>query len=163
MARYFDPDRAVDSALLPLESRDATDLDQIATEAEADTIGYYTRDITRMSVIVYDSIYSPSLTSTVEYTALGDTLGVFLRYYAADPSTLDLNDAEVAAFKLAMQRTIATVISWRLLQGKINTIAIQETREGRHLIKSMIQIEPFPPNWTRYLEPYCTLPPQWTL
>lgn len=162
MPRYFDPDRTVDLDLLPMESQDASDLNYFATEAEADVIAYFTRDLTSTGTTLWPTVRAPLAEAPV-YTAVGDHLGVFLRFYTVNPDDVDTAAADGAAFLLAMKRTIAAVVGWRILQSKMNTLAIQETREGRHLIKSMLQIEPYPPNWTRWLEPFSTLPPVWTL
>ena len=160
--RYFDPDRSTDLAFLPVESHDATDLDLFASEAEADTIQYYTRDISTVNPLRWTSIRGPMTMSTV-YTALGDNLGVFLRFYTVDPALVDTSAADGAAFLTAMKRTIAALISWRIMQSKMNLTAIQETRGGRHMIKAPLQIEPYPPNWTRWLDPFSTLPPVYSL
>jgi hypothetical protein len=143
-------------ALMAPEDLDATGIERIAEEAEASVIAHYTRDIAgrwdigRNITFSSGSVGLPSLDG---YTPIGGSLVVYLRYYCVDPANLGTTEAELA-FLLAMRRTVAAVIQWRLLQETMNIAAVQETRGGRHLIKDWWQREPFPWGWDRWLKPF---------
>jgi hypothetical protein len=162
--RYFDPDKTTDLAFLPVESQDATDLDLFASEAEADTILFYTRDLNVLNTHLWGwaTIRSLAQSPGMGYTPLGDNLGIFLRFYETDPADV-ATTADATAFVTAMKRTIAAVIGWRISQSKIDTMATQEDSATRRVVRSSIHLEPYPPNWTRWLESFSTLPPVWTL
>lgn len=151
MTAYFDPDAAATLAFLPPEAQTATNLDLHATDAEADVIRFFTRDI-GVGSPYYDA-------DTTTYTLVGDRLGVFLRHYKEDVDNLDTGDADTVAFLNAMRRTIAAVIVWRLVQDTMNRAALGESTSSKGTIqKAMYHAEPFPPYWERWLRPFSTLP-----
>ena len=136
MASYFVS--AEDSVLLPKAVRGAEDLDQLALLVEADVINEFTQE--------------PQPGDLEPAVELDSYRFVYLRDYAVDA------DDAGAALKLALKRTIALVLAWRLRQDVMNPLltsgggkAKSETRVANHQ-------EPFPMHWDRFLRPFDSRP-----
>lgn len=148
MAPYFDWTDDNDLALLRKKSRESEDLETLAPQVEADVIEYYT---TAVDPLLRGWYASPYRAATQIET--GSNRWVFLRGYtldAADP-TCD------PALKLAMKRTIATVIEWRLAQQHKDPLV--QTAAGQQAATTTYRPDandPFPLNWDRWLASFNT-------
>jgi len=143
---YFDPTNEEHLKLLPTDMREASDLTNVAAEAEADVIQYFTSE-------------DPP-TSSLDYVELQDDDGygigryVCLRGYATDPT-----EAETF-LQTAMRREIAGVIRWRLKQREKDPLIASESSgefKGRTFRNDAEQ--PFPPGFGRWLRPFDTRRP----
>jgi hypothetical protein len=157
-ARYWHRERLTDLAMLPTAQQSWSELARVSADAEADVIRQFTRET--------GDVLAGGWYDAPEFTAVGETRGVFLRYYEADASTVVDGAASTAvqqdqaAFLVAMKRTIVAVISWRFLAEKRDPALDQESDgTGRHRTMNVHHAEPFPLAWDRWLRPFVTLPP----
>ena len=143
---YYDATSAEHKKLLPTDLREASDLANVAAEAEADVIQHF--------------ISEDPPASSLDYVELQDDDGygigryVCLRGYATDP-------AEAETFlQTNMRREIAGVIRWRLKQREKDPLIASESSgefKGRTFRSDAEQ--PFPPGFGRWLRNYDTRRP----
>lgn len=143
MTTYFDPSSTDSLNLLPKSTRVHDDLAVVAADAETDVIAQYTRRAP-VSTEFVNVFYSGR-----GYYA-GDGVWVALRNYLPDAS--QCTDASLV---LALRRTIADVIAWRL--GKRNEALHVESvsQNGPGTFKKVRDevVNAFPPgNWGYRLE-----------
>ena len=171
MATYFVV--ATDTALLPPGIRAHAELANVAALAEADVIGAYTDDpayflyttqlglqgFLDVSIGRGEDITNQSAPST----AVVPQVRVYLKGYKVDSADANVDPN----LKLALKRTIAEVIAWRLNQwsGNIEPGVAMSTGTDGSVPKSK-SFRPtaediFPPGWDRWLRPYDTTQRLW--
>lgn len=167
MAPYFDSANAAHQALLPTPQQGASALSDVAELAEADVINHFTR---RAPAVVYGVAVASThpaapfesvvVTGTGEATLVGTDRYVYLRGYRQDAS-----DAEVDPdLKVALRRTIAEVIAWRLRQWGQNPLVQNEAAQpGASRTYRPELLHPFPPGFDRWLLPFDTRLTSWAL
>lgn len=165
MANYFNPENADDLRLLSAPLRNDSDLEEIASEVEADILNVYTRALNiELSPGLGWYAWGPLLAyrpATQLKRADGSTSNrwVFLRGY-----TQDANDPTVDVdFKLALKRAIAEVMRHRIGIRRADPLVASQTDTGQGMSKSFRAevLEPFPTGWDRWLYPYDTREPCW--
>jgi len=154
MASYFDMSVPAVQALLPDSIRSRTDIQFLATEAEAELIQHYRREPldTRGTVNHYFPVKE---TGSENLTSQDEDPRVFLRYYKADADSL--TSADELAFKTAMRRAIATLIRIRASQEDVDPL-LKSWSKGRRSVTyqdGANQLDGhIPRKVTKWLRPY---------
>ncbi len=162
MASYFDPNDQSHLAFLPPPIRMAETVERMAPIAEADVINHFT-EVPRPSASDLQDLSQmggASVTSRLSTQVGSSVFRVFLRGYEQDAD--DVDTAAYPNLKLDMVRTIAMVIVWRMQQEKREPDALSEASStGKSITYRSDRLEPFPPNWDRWLRKYDTREPGW--
>lgn len=151
---YFNASDADDQRLLPPSVRASVESIDLAPVIEDEVIAFYTQ--------VFDYPITPDRLRYRTATQIGGTTStrwVFLRGFTEDP-----NDADVdAALKIALKRTIARVIAWRVRQWRNDPILQSESTADGAKAKTRRSgaWEPLPEGWNDLLEPFDTREPLW--
>lgn len=159
MTAYFVSTDESDLAYLPEWARSRSDLDWFASQVEADVIRAYTRQLNdewdwyRVNQSVY-----PVPIPRRPYEVLGAREGVFLYGFKVDAS-----DADVDPYlKVAMKRTIAEVVVWRIRQVNVDPMLSSEASEkGKSKTYRGGANASFPPEWDRWLRNFSEVEPNW--
>jgi len=128
MPPYFNISADLD--LLPPAVAKREDIETLAVEAEADLINFYSfgpQDV--LGSPLHDS--SAIQTGFENLTLSTEDPSVFLRFYKVDPTLL--TTTQELAFKLAMQRAIAKLITIRGAQTDTNALIKSEGRGRRRV------------------------------
>lgn len=150
MTTYFVPANATHLAYLPERFREHSDLDNIADRSEADVISAFIRFPHPMGWTARS--YNPVGTEINADTGLT----VYLSEYEVDADDADLD------FALAMARTIADVIAWRIRWEATNPLLQAESSDlGKSRTYRGSAASPFPPFWDSRLRPYDTREAGW--
>lgn len=170
MTTYFSTTN--DLALLPPGMRADGELANVAALAEADVIGYFVSDPPYWlytNQLGLQGFFDASLgvgeditNQSAPASAVVPQVRVYLRGYKADASHADVDPN----LKLALKRTIAEVIAWRLWQWKQLEPGVsaasgldggaQKSRAFRATAEDR-----FPTDWYRWLIPYDSRPVLW--
>lgn len=162
MTNYFDVTLDTDLALVPSSYRQATNLALLASEAESDILAYYTTLLEPASFAPLSQLLEWGQLWVVpspvgQYVSLLDGRGVFLNQYTVDASL-----CASVALKLAMRKTIARVLVWRLNQETRDTSTQLESVVGRTFKNYVADHDaPFPRHWDRDLRQFDTRIPAW--
>ena len=125
MATYFDSTAQADKNLLPPEFRAATDLANVAADAEKDVIEQYAA---RSHYSWYTARVNVNEGGAPELVNTNLGIYVFLRGYKADAAHVDVDPD----LKDALKRTVADVITWRLRQHNADPlVASQSSVDGK--------------------------------
>jgi len=151
-AMYFqtsDPDHL---ALLPTKLRGASELVDVAAEAERMVIDQFTAPAPDL---LYTARLIRNRQVTVVATVDGTDILVYLRGYAVDADAADANLA------LALRRAIANVIRWRLAQSRVDPIVASESSaDGSKTVTYRNEaLDGMPDGWDDPLAPYDTREP----
>lgn len=163
MTSYFDTTN--DKTLLPPAYRNHAELANVAVLAESDVIGYFTEDppywlyTTQLGLQGFldaSSGTGEDVTNlSAPASAIVPQLRVYLRGYKVDASHANVDPN----LKLALKRTIAEVIAWRLNQWTVIEAGMQSVSGQEGGVPKSKSFRPgaeeaFPPDWTRRLYPY---------
>lgn len=172
MTTYFDPNNTGDKNLLPPGMRSDSELANVASLAEADVIGYYTQEpayFLYTNQLGLQGFFDASFGVGEDITnqiapanAVVPQVRVFLRGYKADAA----DPAVDPNLKLALKRSIAEVIAWRLNQWKEiepGVASSSGTDAGTPKSKTFRATaeDRYPTDWTRWLYPYDSRPQLW--
>lgn len=177
MASYFDP--TAQKNLLPPAIRNDPEVANLAPVCEAAVIGWYTMRppyffYTAASVANVSQWIWPSteggggedITAQGQpLTAVVASLRVYLTGYKVDSSDPNVDPN----LKIAMQYTIADVITWNMPRWKSETAGVQaESSAGPTGPAKSRTFRPysestFPPDWNWRLEPFNSKPVTWGL
>lgn len=162
MATYFDATKQEHLELLPKTLRSDEMLKEVAAQAEADVIGMFTegapytnytdREAQLQDGIVHTEVVGEEITAVgLPSGAVVPRLYVYLRGFKADASHANVDPN----LKLALRRTIAEVIRWRLMQWK-RELGIQASSDsiGKNRTYHEDVRSAFPPGWDRWLRPF---------
>ena len=142
---YFDVTDTEHLKLLPIDMREASDIANVAAEAEADVIGRYTEEGGSADRIC---------TELEDGSGNGIGISVYLNGYSLTPAEAESN------FAADLRREIAGVIRWRLKQREKDPLIASESSgefKGRTFRDDAEQ--PFPPGFGRWLRNYDTRRP----
>lgn len=164
MAPYFNPQTKADQELLPSAIRGDPELGRVAALAEADVIAYFTASPPYANYTVRETLAEDGVTDVevkgedVSTSASGPQLRVYLRGYKADADHADVDPK----FKIAMRRTVAEVIAWRIARER-RELAVTSSSDGSGKSRSYAgnAQDQFPPEWTRWLQPFKSDEPLW--
>ena len=163
MASYFDHTKTDHLALLPPDIRKHGEIPTIAVLAEADVIGHHTDappylNYTARHAQLNDGIVPMETVGEDVSASANVQLAVYLRGYKADADHADVDPN----LKLALRRTIAEVIRWRLNQW-VRDQALTSSSDGGGKSRSYADYmkDAFPPRWDRWLRPFRSDEPCW--
>ena len=152
MTAYFVVTNATHLSYMPERFREHSDLEFIASRAEADVIAAFTAFQHPYGYTA--RTYNPAGTEINADTGLT----VFLSEYEEDAADADTNFAD------AMARTIADVIAWRIRWEATNPLVSAESSDlGKSRSYRVSALSPFPPTWDSRLRPYDTREAGWGL
>lgn len=157
-----------DLLLLPQSVRIDGQLAAVAAIAERDVINCYTDSppyflfTNQLGLLgFFDASYGTGediSNQSAPATALVPQLRVYLRGYKQDSSDPNVDPN----LKQDMKMAIAEVIQWRMNIWKAMEPGLKSSSEtGRNKVFRDDAVEPFPPNWTRWLEKYNSHDPLW--
>lgn len=152
MTTYFDATQEADRALLPQAQRGYQDMANIAPLVEADVIALYTD-------VPQPGSYEPGAPNAqvnenpgedISTSSTGVQLRVYLKGYKVDASLADAN------LRLALKRTIAEVIAWRIQQRVGGEPGLQSASGDGSKSKGFRERaeDAFPVDWDRWLRPF---------
>ena len=163
MTTYFDT--TADKLMLPPSVRNHTELANVAALVEADVLAYFTDDppyFLYTNQLGLQGFFDASWGVGEDITnqgapanAIVPQIRVYLRGYKQNPS-----DAAVDPnLKLALKRTIAEVITWRINQWTAIEPGVQSSAGQEGGAPKSKSFRPgaedaFPPDWIRWLYPY---------
>lgn len=137
MTAYFVPTATECLSLLVSAVRSHQDLEVIAPDAEADVIAHYTRQGT-VDLLAINTLDPYSIGRAYH---LGDGVWVGLKNYTPDASS-----CTDAGLVLALRRTIADVINWRLAKrADAPHLQSVSTQAGTFKTPRRDAVDPFPP------------------
>jgi hypothetical protein len=152
---YFDASQgSADLGRVAESFRTHPDVPRVAADVEADVIERFTQAFPVLTQWV-PPIWADGIPAV---TDLGDGRGVFLKSY-----TVDAQACTDPAFVLAMKRTIADAITWRMYQEQRNPAEEAKAMGGASVQFSRDQSEPLPRHWDRWLRNFDTREPAWRL
>lgn len=154
---YFDSSEEYDLALLADSVQSNSRIDVEAADVEQELVNFYTDLLTRRPRGVdYDEVYELS----------DGERGVFLRGYDADETEADGYDATRAnwtGFAAAMRRTIADIVSHRLINFDVDDTVVSEKRGARSVTRKRAVNKKWPNNWFSRLDFYDIRPVPYAL
>lgn len=174
MAVYFDVTQAANKNMLPPAYRNDIELANAAALSEAMVIGYFTMNppyffYTAASVANVSQWIWPSTergggeditNQNAPSTAVVPMLRVYLTGYKVDASDPNVDPN----FKLAMQFTIADVVTWTLRRWRATEMGVATSSEqGRSKTFRAYADDSFPPNWDWRLRVFDSRPVNWAL
>ena len=135
--------------LIPAPFDEYDNLERVADVAEADIIKFYTK--------------APHLSTLDFFQGSGASYSyVYLRGYKTDPDEID--EEMYPTLKKDIQRTIAAVIVWKIQQERRTVDVVSESDpQGKGYVLRADRLEPFPPNWDRWLREYDIRRVTWSL
>lgn len=163
MAAYFNTANPDCLALLPDDVKNRSDLDLLASEAEAEVIAMYKREEPDYrNTALYD--VQSVVTGNENLTTSTADPRVYLRYYQADAD--DLTSTDELTFLAAMRRAIAQLIRVRSVQEDLDLSIASETRGRRSVTywRGINRLEgTIPRSVTNWLKPYDKRPPTYAI
>jgi len=153
---YFDFEDSAHLALLPAEVRSLSDLENLVARAEAEILSFFTLTAQEVAFTVRDS----GRTRTELLDGSGDGIGIYIYLKGYD---LDPDDAE-ANFATAFRREISGAITW-LIEWDRNdrSIASEGDGIGKSRTYRTDATDPLPPDFPRFLQPFDSREPAWSL
>ncbi len=149
---YFDPELEADILLLPESQRKSGEIENVAPQAEADVIRFYTRRASRHSALGF-----PALAEVVNQDL---SLVVFLLGYKVSPT----DPGTDPDLRQALKETIAGVVSWRLMRRNRDKAIITESTDiGKTVTWNTHGAASFPPQFDWRLSNYDLRQPTWAL